>query len=185
MSILDTENNVSKTSVSDGINTDILTGGDESDTSNEKKSEKDENQIKIDRIVKEAKKSAEQATRIKLQKEMEGKVIFENEDAFNTKINELRQNWENETKLNSVRNAIKDEYNLTDKQLAVLDGDDEESLRTNANELFGALKKKDAPKINPGATGKANTSSSNDSFGDSLLESMKQRSERLKSRRKY
>lgn len=56
-----------------------------------------------------------------------------------------------ERELAATRKTIQSEYGLTDKQLAVLEGDTEEALRAAAEDLFGALKKAQPPVVPTGA----------------------------------
>ena len=57
-----------------------------------------------------------------------------------------------ERDLRDVKRTIQAEYGLTDVQLARIAGDDEKSLRTDADALFGLIKQKKAPVINSGGT---------------------------------
>lgn len=57
-----------------------------------------------------------------------------------------------ERDLRDVKRTIQAEYGLTDIQLERISGDDEKSLRTDAELLFGLLKQKKAPVISSGGS---------------------------------
>lgn len=75
-----------------------------------------------------------------------------------------------ERDLRDVRKSIQAEYGLTDAQLERISGDDEQSLRDDADLLFASLKQKKAPVINPGGNEQQKDTSPNQTINDWLRE---------------
>lgn len=73
-----------------------------------------------------------------------------------------------ERDLRDVRKIIQAEYGLTDAQLERITGDDEQSLRDDAELLFASRKK--APVINPGGNEPQKDTSPNQTINDWLRE---------------
>lgn len=150
----DTENNTSELEGKVN-NDDVETGKEENDTDNVNNQEPKEkllSQSEVDKLVGKARTEGRQAGKQDALKTYEGKKVFDTEDALEEYVNQRINAYKEEQKLVNVKQSIKNEYGLTDVQLARLSGDDEESLRKDADELFGALKKKDAPKFNTGTS---------------------------------
>lgn len=75
-----------------------------------------------------------------------------------------------ERDLRDVRKSIQAEYGLTDAQLERISGDDEQSLRADAELVFASLKQKKAPVINPGGNEQQKDTSPNQTINDWLRE---------------
>jgi hypothetical protein len=149
-----------------GENTDVTTGNGDTATPNTDKQEKMLPQTEVNKLIAKARSEGRDSGRQALLKEYEGKHVFTDEerDAF---VKAAIDTALKERDLVDVKRAIQTEYGLTDAQLAKLGGDDEKSLRADAETTFGVLKQKKAPIVNPGTT--TNTSEEDsDVIGKSL-----------------
>lgn len=141
----------SNTSESDGVNTDATagnTGTDNSKTQDNQDTEKKLTQSEVNDIVKRAKADAERAAKTKFEKSLEGKHILTDEER-DALIKDAVTSALKEESLKSVRAKLQTEFNLSDYQISKLEGDDEKSLREDAEKTYGKPKK-EAPKLNPG-----------------------------------
>lgn len=137
----------SDTSESDGKNTDATTGAG-TDNSKQDNQEKTLTQSEVNDIVKRAKLDAERAAKTKFDKSLEGKHILTDEER-DALIKDAVTAALKEESLKSVRVKIKEEFGLDDYKVGKLEGDDEKSLREDAEKTYGKPKK-EPPRINPG-----------------------------------
>ncbi len=139
------------------------------------------NQADVDAIVKRAKADAKAAAKRDYDKSIEGKRIF-SEDELATHVQEAIQTAVEsalkERELETVKAALKDEYSLSDLQVARLSGDDEKALRADADLLFGAMKTKKAPNLIPGGNEERARSEEEDAIAAGLTAALNQTSKR-------
>lgn len=130
-------------------NNDVSTEGETvtTDAVKESQEEKKLTQAQVNEVVKAAKADAKRAAKVEFDKSLTGKLVF-TEEELSAKISEALEGYKKEQTLVSVREKIKTEYGLSDEQTARLSGEDEKSLKADADLLFGSFKKKDAPKLN-------------------------------------
>lgn len=124
------------------------TGTDNSKTDNNQE-EKKLTQSEVNEIVKRAKIDAERAAKTKFDKSLEGKHIF-TEEELNARVKESVDAVLKEESLKSIRVKIQTEYGLNDHQISKLEGNDEKSLKEDAEKTYGKPKK-EAPKLSPGS----------------------------------
>lgn len=129
-------------------NTDTDSG---KDTNNQ---EKKLTQSEVNEVVKRAKLDAERSAKTKFEKSLEGKHVL-TEDELSAKVKESVDAALKEENLKAIRLKIKDEYGLDDYKISKLEGDDENSLREDADKTYGKPKKS-APVLNGGADNSEN-----------------------------
>lgn len=115
----------------------------------ENKQEKTIPESQANKIAGKARAEGREAGKQAALKELEGKLVL-TEAEYEAKVNEAVANALKQQGLVEVKRSIQTEYGLTDAQLAKLAGDDEKSLRADAEATFGALKQKLPPVVNPG-----------------------------------
>lgn len=143
-------NDIQDTSEVEGKNTESSEGTLDTDTNNTDKhqEEKTLKQSEVNDIVKRAKQDAERAAKTKFEKSLEGKHIFTEEEKDKL-IKDAVTAALKEESLKSVRTKIQSEYGLNDYQVSKLEGDDEKSLKEDAEKTYGKPKKS-APVLNGG-----------------------------------
>jgi hypothetical protein len=117
-------------------------------------------QDQVNEIVKA--RLAEERTKLtsKFEKDLETKIAeaaSAREKAFETQVADRVKAALAERDLADTRRAIQSEYGLTDVQLARLTGETPDDLKADAETLFGALKQRKPPVLNPGAPPAAET----------------------------
>lgn len=146
----DTELN-QDTSEGEGIKTDSKEGELDTDTSNQNKDQEEKklSQSEVNEVVKRAKQDAERAAKTKFDKTLEGKHVL-TEDELSAKVQEAVKAALAEKEASITREKLQTEYNLTEKQIAVVASGDEKEMRKEIEELFGKPKK-EAPVLNGGS----------------------------------
>ncbi len=146
---LDT-NVTDETDVSGNTNDKSETAGNTStDNGKTDNQEKKLTQAEVNEVVKKAKRDAENAAKIKLDKSLEGKIVLtekERDDLIKDAVTAALK----EESLKSVRAKLQAEYGLSDYQISKLEGDDEKSLKDDAEKTYGKIKK-EAPLLNSGS----------------------------------
>lgn len=107
----------------------------------------------VNEIVRRAKSDAKRSAKAEFERGLEGKIILE-EGEYQARVQEAVQaaleQYQRESALQATKAAIQKEYRLTDSQVARLRGETDEDLRKDAEEVFGVLKRKEAPALSPG-----------------------------------
>jgi hypothetical protein len=132
-------------------NNDVSTEGDGSTTS-KTGVEKKFSQQDIDAIIKRKQAEWRDKSKRDFEKSLEGKLVL-TETELHEKVNAALDDYRKEQTLVAVRQTIKNDFGLTDDQIARLTGDTEKALREDAEKIFGVLKKKEAPKLRAGGGG--------------------------------
>lgn len=140
--------NEDTTPVEQGTN-DVSTEGTGTTQSQAKSEEKMLSQSEVNKLVAKARQEGRDSGKLTALKDFEGKHVL-TEDELDTRLKAAVDIALKERDLADVKRAIQSEYGLTDAQLSKLNGDDEKSLRSDAETTFGALKQKKAPDIKTG-----------------------------------
>lgn len=133
--------------------------------------EKKLTQAEVNEVVKKAKRDAENAAKLKLEKSLEGKIVLtekERDDLIKEAVNAALK----DESLKSVRAKIQSDYGLSDYQISKLEGDDEKSLKEDAEKTYGKVKK-EAPNLSPGKTESDRDES--DDYNDHLKKQIKRK----------
>jgi hypothetical protein len=162
----DITNDSQDTSAGEGVNTENTTG-----TGNQTVAKTDDTQAKIDAAVKARlaeEKRRSDAARVKAIDEALNTAKTEWEKERDEHVKTAVELALKERDLRDVRKTIQTEYGLTDAQLERISGDDETSLRADAELLFASLKQKKAPIITPGGNEQQKDTSPNQELNDWL-----------------
>lgn len=130
-------------------NAETSTGGDTN--TNKSGEDKKFTQADVDNIIKRKQSEWKEKYRKEFDKTLEGKLVL-TEEEITARVNTELEAYKTEQALVAVKNAIKAEYGLSDEQVSRLQGDTEKALKEDAEKLFGAFKKKDAPRLVAGGT---------------------------------
>jgi len=154
----DTVNNVSDTTGSDN----------NQDT--QKSDAKTFTQADVNNIIKQ--KQAEWKTKYKAEfdKTLQGKHVL-TEDELDARLKDAVTATLNEESLKSTRAQLQTEYGLSEYQISKLEGDDEKSLRADAEKTYGKPKK-EAPVLNGGKVSDDGEPSKNASLNQWLRDTM-------------
>lgn len=136
-------------------------------TPNTEKQVKTLTQEEVNRLVAKAREEGRKSGKDAALKEYEGKQVLTEEDLDKIR-KEAAEHALKERDLRDVKKAIQAEYGLNDAQIERISGDDEKSLREDADLLFGALKQKKAPVITPGGTEQVKETAPNQELHDWL-----------------
>lgn len=129
------------------VNNDVDTEGAVNQTANT--DEKKFNQSDVDAIIKRKQAEWRDKSKKEFEKSLEGKLVLTETDV-QAKVNAAIEDYKKAAALESVKVSIKANYDLTEEQVARLVGDTAEELQADAEKIYGALKKKDAPKLPTG-----------------------------------
>lgn len=137
----------------------------------ENQAEKKLTQAEVNEVVKKAKRDAENAAKLKLEKSLEGKIVLTEKERDDL-IKEAVLAALKDESLKAVRSKIQAEYGLSEYQISKLEGDDEKSLKEDAEKTYGKPKK-EAPNLSPGKTD--NERDESDDFNDHLKKQIKRK----------
>jgi sugar-specific transcriptional regulator TrmB len=150
-------------------NDNVETAGSDTQTALPTEGEKKFTQADLDSVIKRKQAEWREKYKREFDKALEGKRVL-TEDELTTAINAAVTARETELALQNVKAAIKAEYQLSDEQVERLAGDDEKALRADAEKIFGAFKKKDAPNLVPGNSSAGATLQDDEDVIDKSLE---------------
>lgn len=125
----------------------------------------------FDAFVKRKTPEIESRIKSKFDKSLEGKIVLtekERDDLIKEAVTAALK----EESLKSVRAKLQAEYGLSEYQISKLEGDDEKSLKEDAEKTYGKPKK-DAPNLSPGKTD--NDRDESDDFNDHLKKQIKRK----------
>lgn len=145
-------NDAANADVSEDTNDNAADAGSGADNTqnNQVVAEKKYSDKDFDDFVKRKTPELESRIKSKLEKQYEGKIIYDSQEAVDKLIKEAVDAALKDEQLKAVRLKIQEEYGLDEYRVSKLEGDDEKSLREDADKTYGKPKKA-APVLNGGA----------------------------------